>query len=145
VKGAQKAVVAKAEKSVGVEASRHQHHSVAYLRQLSGSMQVQMAEKDPRNVVGGLSAEQTPCLPPVVRGDRGVTELLGTKRAFVMITTVLHVCEPRTGTYHFKSKTYHGQLLSGHDKTIVTAALREERGDPVVKTVSEINPRQSFR
>jgi hypothetical protein len=104
-----------------------------------------MAEKDPRNVVVGLSAEQTPFLPPVVRGDRGVTVLLGTKHAFVMITTVLHVCEPHTGTWHSKSKTYRGQLLSGHDKTIVTAALQEEQGDPAVKIVSEINLRQSFR
>lgn len=127
MKGAQKAVVAKVEKSVGVVASRHQHHSVAYLRQLSGLMQVQMAEKDPRNVVVSLSAEQTPCLPPVVRGDRGVTVLLGTKRAFVMITTA------------------RGQLLSGHDKTIVTAALQDEQGDPAVKTESEINLRQSYR
>ncbi len=61
-------------------------------------MQVQMAEKDPRNAVVDLSATQTPCLPPVVRGGQGVTVLLGTKRAFVMITMALHDCEPRTRT-----------------------------------------------
>jgi hypothetical protein len=129
---------------VGVEASQH-HYSVAYLQQLFGSMQVRKVEKDPRNVVAGLSAEQTPRLPPVVRGDRGVIVLHDTKRAFVMITKVLHVCESPTGTYYSKPKTYRGQLLSGHDKTIVTAALQEEQGDPAVKTVSEINLRQSFR
>lgn len=42
-------------------------------------------------------------------------------------------------------KTYREQLLSGHDKTIVMAALQEEQGDPGVKTASEINLRQCFR
>lgn len=90
-------MVAKAEKSVGVEAS-HKYYSVAYPQLRSGSMQVQMAEKDPHNAVVDLSAKQIPCLLPVVRGGRGVTMLLGTKRASVMITTALQVCEPRTQT-----------------------------------------------
>ena len=98
MKGDQKAVAARAEKSVGVEVSQHKYYSVAHLLHLSGSTQVQMAEKDPRNAVVDLSAKQTPCLPPVARGGRGVTALLGTKHASVMTTTALHVCEPRTRT-----------------------------------------------
>jgi hypothetical protein len=61
-------------------------------------MWVQTAEKDPRNAVVDLSAEQTPCPLPVVQGGRGATAPLGTKRACVTITTALHAYESCTRT-----------------------------------------------
>jgi len=139
----QKVSVVTTKKSDEVEASRRRYCSVVALLGLAGSMQVRMAARDPRSAVVDLSAKQTPCLLHVGREGREATTLLGTKRACVMITRVLYVCEP-----HIRSKhaiTDHGRHISDLDKTTVMVATQEEREGLGAKIVSGTNLRPHSR